>query len=58
MISGDAFAHLIGFGEFPAWGGASTFRASVVRALRFAPELPICEDLHFCLRAYSGCAHA
>jgi glycosyl transferase family 2 len=52
VIQGDAFSLLLGFEEFPSWLPANTFRTRVLGGLRFEPDLPICEDLHFCFTAY------
>lgn len=58
VITSDPFSALIGFETPPAWIAAHCFRVDVVRSLRFDPQLPVCEDLHFCLRAYRTTAVA
>jgi glycosyltransferase involved in cell wall biosynthesis len=52
VIQGDAFSILVGFEEFPSWTPSNSFRRSVVAGLQFEPDLPMCEDLHYCFSAY------
>ena len=59
-IEGDAFCTLVAFGEIPAWVQTMLFRRRAVEDLVFpvADRAPkgvrygLCEDMHFCLRAY------
>lgn len=52
IIVGDAFSSLIAFDNLPSWMPSNTFRAGLVKSLRFDPELRLCEDLVFCFSAY------
>jgi Glycosyl transferase family 2 len=51
-LAGDSFAHLVAMEEVPSSPPALLFRADVIRGLQFDPTIRICEDWHFCLRAY------
>lgn len=51
LIRGDAFERLIPFGEFPSFTQVMMFRRSLIGGVDFDPELKICEDSHFVLRA-------
>ncbi|HEX6750633.1 MAG TPA: glycosyltransferase family 2 protein [Longimicrobium sp.] len=59
-IEGDAFSTLVSFGEIPAWVQTLLFRAEALRGLAFPEKARvraglrygICEDMHFCLRAF------
>jgi glycosyltransferase involved in cell wall biosynthesis len=52
VIQGDAFSILVGFEEFPSWTPSNSFRRSLISGLEFQPDLPMCEDLHYCFSAY------
>jgi len=59
-ILGDAFCTLVAFGEIPSWVQTILFRRRAVKDLLFpvsgrAPNgmrYDLCEDMHFCLRAF------
>jgi Glycosyl transferase family 2 len=51
-LAGDSFAHLVSMEEVPSAPPTLLFRADVIQGLRFDPTIRICEDWHFCLRAY------
>jgi hypothetical protein len=59
-VVGEAFSEFVGFGEFPTWVQTILFRADAVRGLRFPARhqsqggvrYGLCEDLHFCMRAF------
>jgi glycosyltransferase involved in cell wall biosynthesis len=59
-VVGEAFSQFVAFGEFPTWVQTMLFRAEVIRGMRFpakhqtqgAVRYSLCEDLHFCLRAF------
>jgi glycosyltransferase involved in cell wall biosynthesis len=59
-ILGDSFCALVAFGEIPAWVQTILFRRRAVENMVFAipgrtpngVRYALCEDMHFCLRAY------
>ena len=59
-ILGDAFCTLVAFSEIPSWVQTILFRRRAVKDLVFpvpekAPKgmrFDLCEDMHFCLRAF------
>lgn len=52
VVTAPAFETFVRFGEIPAFTPAMVFRASAIEGLRFDEELTLCEDTHFCLRAF------
>lgn len=51
ILDGDAFSSIVRFGEIPAYTQCMTFRADLIRDLRFNESLRKCEDTEFVLRA-------
>ncbi len=49
-IDGDAFCHLVQFGDVPAFTPVMMFRRAAVGHLRFDSRLSLCEDMDFVLR--------
>jgi glycosyltransferase involved in cell wall biosynthesis len=52
IILGDAFIHLVSFGEWPAFTQVMLFRKKLIDPIRFDEKLRICEDTVFALRCF------
>jgi glycosyltransferase involved in cell wall biosynthesis len=52
IVQGDAFVHLIAFGEIPAYMQCMLFRTSMVGKLRLLDHLVRCQDLEFAARVF------
>ena len=54
-IEGDAFVHMVAYGDVPAFSSAMLYRRSAAAAVHFDPALRVCEDMAFYLRVLLHC---
>ncbi len=52
IVTSPPFDTFVRFGDMPTFTQAMVFRADAIANLFFDEELKLCEDTHFCLRAF------